>query len=269
MFMVALWGLGAGCMTFKGPFHILGNGYLAAWAALVCSSLLAMKYIDRVRELLNDLGLYGRELCFVCIGSTVLFTQALWDCASGQCSSGRAWGMACGLVSMAACLGIVLLRDRIAAHVKWVMISLFAWWSVALFSLTFCTTHVRTGNSYFACWGAWAACARALLQQFPGLKGYADLEVGAAAAPAGGAPSEAPTVIGAKGAEVDAPAGLPQIAGSGNFELQMGETPLSEGASAHDFYVGHDHAAEAPSFSGAAARAPSFSGGEGGGGEPM
>ncbi|CAK0802569.1 unnamed protein product [Prorocentrum cordatum] len=53
------------------------------------------------------------------------------------------------------------------------------------------------------------------------------MEVGAAAAPAGGAPSEAPTVIGAKGAEVDAPAGLPQIAGSGNFELQMGETPLA------------------------------------------
>merc|ERR1712151_561778 len=105
-----------------------------------------------------------------------------------------------------------MLFYRIEPHIKWALSGLFLWWSLAVFSLTFCDTYVRTGNSYFACWGAWAASGRALLEQFPALKGYADLDFGGPDGEAS-APEVSPTVFGSVNAPIDfgSPTAQPEV----------------------------------------------------------
>merc|ERR1712232_373366 len=73
-FLMIWWAAGTLCMTFVGPFKVLGNGYFGAWVALLAAVSLAVNV-----GVLGRFRLRGVDLTILATASLVLLLQSLFD----------------------------------------------------------------------------------------------------------------------------------------------------------------------------------------------
>eukprot|EP00929_Paragymnodinium_shiwhaense_P043515 TRINITY_DN22374_c0_g1_i2.p1 TRINITY_DN22374_c0_g1~~TRINITY_DN22374_c0_g1_i2.p1 ORF type:complete len:374 (-),score=73.69 TRINITY_DN22374_c0_g1_i2:257-1378(-) len=170
------WVLGASFMTFRGPFNHIGNGFFAAWVAVIAAGRFAAQHLTALSELVADETAAGKELATLALASALVFLSAVWSCMAGQCSGGQGAAMLIGLLSLFLCAAIVRQMPALKKlPFKWVALGLFIWWCAGVFGLTFMGPYTRTGNAYFACWIAFTCAGRIMLEQFPEIKGYVDM----------------------------------------------------------------------------------------------
>jgi len=162
-FLLALWLVGTGFMTFKQPFRHTGNGFFGSWVALIAAWSLTRQSFEVLKRAFEQIGSQGAEIACILLASATLLLQASIDCAdeSIECEEHWAWAVACGTVSLVACIIIIVKFQMLSRVFKWVTIAMFAWWSGAIGALTFAWPYTKSGNAYFAC--LFAFCAAGLL----------------------------------------------------------------------------------------------------------
>jgi len=167
VFFLVWWISGTGLLCFQNPFRSLGNGYFSSWAALIAAWLFATKHIDTLKDALEKIGSNGKEVAVLLFASAVLAVQAISDCGDGnlECSGEWVWALVCSIFSLVACISVAVAFEKVEPFFKWLVIGIFAWWSVGVLVLTFHRPYINTGNAYFSCWFAWCASGRLLIMQ--------------------------------------------------------------------------------------------------------
>lgn len=150
------WAVGAGILTFSGPFTITGNGYFATWAGFFASAM----GVGLTRQHLQDLNNYIRlaTCCIIIICSVPSTLGGFFD--------GEAiYAITLASLTLAFCIIFVNFREMVASFVFYILLALTLLWVVEAALVTFRGPFDSTGNGYFASWGAAFLCIALASQQ--------------------------------------------------------------------------------------------------------
>lgn len=154
--LVSLWVAGTGVLTFKSPFQVSGNGFFAAWVALISVWMLMLESFPILKQPFESLILGGGVLLgLLLLMSIVALIQAAAACGDGafMCST---WVLICSGVSVFVCILFLVPKvSQLARNwFKWIAVFFVLWWLGGAIYGTFVLPFQFTGNGYFASWTA-------------------------------------------------------------------------------------------------------------------
>ena len=168
-FLFVWWCVGAGIITFQGPFGMTGNGYFACWAALFGAGAFFGATVPAVANAGADAKKKAQEntdLVVFLVASLVVI------CAAVQPGVTNVWEGVIAIVfasmGCAFCLIMLLAGDKVPAVPTQVATLLVAvCWIVEAFVCTFRRPFTVTTNGYFGSWFGLVAVMRLAVPQLP------------------------------------------------------------------------------------------------------
>ena len=166
-FLFAWWCVGAGIMTFQGPFTLTSNGYFATWSALAASAVIASSVMPIVADAhakAKSLSVAGTPLLVLLICSFIVLFAALqvtgsWHGTLMICFSG---------CSILYCLLMLLAGEKFTPPQQQLASAVvLLMWLAEAFIGTFMGPFVVTSNGYFASWIGLIACIYATQPHLP------------------------------------------------------------------------------------------------------
>lgn len=166
-FLFVWWCVGAGIMTFQGPFTVTTNGYFATWAALAASAFIA----GEVTPIINDangnikaLSVDGTPLVTLLICAFIVLFAALQNLATWE----PMLMLACAAVAILYSVLLLVASDKFTAQQQQMAASimLLVWCTEAGIG-TFHGPFIVTSNGFFASWVGLMACLFATRAHLP------------------------------------------------------------------------------------------------------
>jgi len=159
-FLFLWWLIGAGVITFAGPYTIASNGYFGSWVACVGSVLYGMEVSDFVQQAVGFVSgpaqSAGPAMAGLVISSIIELIAASISCRGG-CLNDNAYAVAVGAVSLGLCIVIMAFPKclpQVNQFMPYIILLLCLWWLAAGIVLTFRWPFAWAGNGYFATWVA-------------------------------------------------------------------------------------------------------------------
>ena len=156
LFLTLWWAVGAGVLTFLGPFTTTSNAYFSIWASLICAVAILIDALKPAADTAAEAsaaargskrGHYGLLLACIVLGGSCISIHAN--------GFGAVWALIC--CALSAVLVVLLLitspekLKKGGAGTVLVLILLIIWVTIVWFT-TFAGPFVVTGNGYFAAW---------------------------------------------------------------------------------------------------------------------
>jgi hypothetical protein len=158
------WVAGVCTTTFYGPFLAVGNGYCAAWATLVVSTVLLYGSSTAFRGTLDEAWSrmnHSVHVELLAVASTIVVVAAGTSCAASEkCDDGSSWGIFVGALSLFVCgagwctaSGAELrAHDTFSVRSPTFALLMAGWWMLAVCTLTMSAPFAEAGNGFFATW---------------------------------------------------------------------------------------------------------------------
>lgn len=161
------WFFAASVGTFKEPFTVASNGFLAQWICLFGSFYLVYVNIPRCQNMLQTIQDKGNSFCYISVvwfaSAVVLVAGSIACDAATDCSKEIAFAVACPVISLcvSTCLLVVEMERTYFASLCFFL----AVWSFSgVAALTFESPFVVVGNGYCGTWAAFVASAIACVE---------------------------------------------------------------------------------------------------------
>ena len=151
-FLFVWWCIGAGIMTFQGPFTVTTNGYFATWAALAASAHLAGTVTPLVADAnakVKGLSVDGTPLVTLLLCALIVIFAALQNLATWE----PMFMIACASIAILYSVLLLVGADKLAAdqHKMLAIVMLLVWLCEAGIG-TFRGPFIVTSNGFFASW---------------------------------------------------------------------------------------------------------------------
>jgi len=166
-FLFAWWCVGAGIMTFQGPFTLTSNGYFATWCALAASAMIASSVMPIVADAhakAKSLSVAGTPLLVLLICAFIVLFAALqvtgsWHGTLMICFAG---------CSILYCLLMLLAGEKFTPpQQQLASVVILLMWLAEAFIGTFMGPFIVTSNGYFGSWIGLLACIYATQPHLP------------------------------------------------------------------------------------------------------
>jgi len=157
---LASWWFFATCVgTFKGPFVVPSNGFIAEWFCLFASFYLVYLNVPRVQAYvqgLDDIGDEAKCIYAITFAAFVVLVAGSIACDDAQdCKDEVAFSVACPAISMLISGSMIFLGKGLSQTIAATCFFVLAiWWFVGISVLTFETPFVIVGNGFAGTWGA-------------------------------------------------------------------------------------------------------------------
>jgi len=177
---LGLWsGIGAGILTFNGPFIAAGNGYFAVWAGVVAATYSIVFTLPSLQAIMATASSKYSEnlISLVVLGVADIVLALELELGAGNTSPGQQYTL--GLI-VAILTGFVVLfllvldldlTPAAPAYQRAAYMSLFVLWVITAPWLTFTGPFITIGNGYFALWVGLASVAKLTLVARNGAEG--------------------------------------------------------------------------------------------------
>lgn len=177
-------------LTFQAPFHLVGNGYLGCWAAMLCAGRLAAEHftvlqqaqawtadpltvllVASVLEATQTIFIFSEDEDHIHIADMTTRTTSLFIPVVRVDRKAEEWGITFGLVSAVFCGSHFAIQRLISQQlspkpccikvITWfsrcLAVFFILWWTSAVLLLTFHHPYLVVSTGYISCWVAWSA----------------------------------------------------------------------------------------------------------------
>lgn len=173
---LAGWWFFATCVgTFKGPFTVPSNGFIAEWFCMLASFYLVYLNVPRVKAFVDGLEDIGDEIKIVyaiAFASFVVMIAGSIACDDAQdCKDEIAFSVACPVISLLVTAAVIFMGQNISKEMNASCLFFLAiWWFIGISVLTFEQPFVIVGNGFAGTWAGFVlssyACG-ATIQHVP------------------------------------------------------------------------------------------------------
>jgi len=149
--LILWWLLGAGFLTFRGPFTVASNGFFASWVGLLASCRL-FQLTASEGDAISTLSHASHSASAAAVLGICSIAVLLASLPSASSTEGT-WGIVCSVVSVVTVVACwVAITTRKARRVA--SLFLLCLWLAGVGVLTFRGPFIAAGNGFFASWGA-------------------------------------------------------------------------------------------------------------------
>jgi hypothetical protein len=161
LFLTVWWAVGAGILTFMGPFTVTSNSYFACWVALLGSAAMLTSLVSPINQMASEAkaaargrrrGLVGILLAAVVLLAASISTgTSYWQCI---------YSVVCAALTIVDVVILSVATEAGGPFIRSIIIVvLLCLWLCEIFVATFSGPFSITNNGYFSAWlGFASAC---------------------------------------------------------------------------------------------------------------